>query len=176
MLRRYHPDGAQPRIPVWGPVGTAQRMAQAYGLPEAIGMNDEFAFYEHAGPVHLGPFDVVPGAGRTTPSRPSASGSPPTAGRSGTPPTPGPAPAWTAWPTASTCCSPRRRSRPARTTRRTSTSPAPTAAGRPPKGGVGRLVVTHVPAWYDSAVAVAEAKAHFSGPLDLAEIGATYLV
>ena len=46
VLRRYHPDGAQPRIPVWGPVGTAQRMAQAYGLPEAIGMNDEFAFYE----------------------------------------------------------------------------------------------------------------------------------
>ena len=51
VLRRYHPDGAQPRIPVWGPVGTAQRMAQAYGLPEAVGMNDEFAFYEHGGPV-----------------------------------------------------------------------------------------------------------------------------
>ena len=60
VLRRYHPDGAQPRIPVWGPVGTAQRMAQAYGLPEAIGMNDEFAFYEHGGPVHLGPFVVEP--------------------------------------------------------------------------------------------------------------------
>jgi ribonuclease BN (tRNA processing enzyme) len=60
VLRRYHPDGAQPRIPVWGPVGTAQRMAQAYGLPEAIGMNDEFAFYEHGAPVHLGPFVVEP--------------------------------------------------------------------------------------------------------------------
>ena len=43
-------------------------------------------------------------------------------------------------------------------------------------GRVGRLVVTHVPAWYDTAVAMAEAEAHFSGQLDLAQIGATYLV
>ena len=35
VLRKYHPDGAQPRIPVWGPAGTAERMARAYDLPEA---------------------------------------------------------------------------------------------------------------------------------------------
>jgi ribonuclease BN (tRNA processing enzyme) len=42
------------------------------------------------------------------------------------------------------------------------------------RGGVGRLVVTHVPAWYDTAVALAEAKAHFAGPTDLAFVGAVY--
>src|SRR5512141_1107619 len=29
VLRKYHPTGPQPRIPVWGPVGTADRMARA---------------------------------------------------------------------------------------------------------------------------------------------------
>ena len=35
-------------------------------------------------------------------------------------------------------------------------------------------MVTHVPAWYDTAVALAEAKAHFAGPIDLAFVGAVY--
>ncbi len=30
VVRRYHPSGHQPRIPVWGPEGTADRMARAY--------------------------------------------------------------------------------------------------------------------------------------------------
>jgi ribonuclease BN (tRNA processing enzyme) len=61
VLRRYHPDGALPRIPVWGPVGVAQRMATAYDLPEP-GMTEEFAFHEYAGAVELGPFRVEPHA------------------------------------------------------------------------------------------------------------------
>jgi len=32
VLRKYHPTGPQPRIPVWGPEGTAVRMAKAYDL------------------------------------------------------------------------------------------------------------------------------------------------
>ena len=28
VLRKYHPTGPQPRIPVWGPAGTAERMAR----------------------------------------------------------------------------------------------------------------------------------------------------
>ena len=61
VLRRYHPDGALPRIPVWGPAGVAQRMATAYDLPEP-GMTEEFAFHEYAGAVELGPFRVEPHA------------------------------------------------------------------------------------------------------------------
>ena len=44
VLRKYHPEGAQPRIPVWGPSDTAGRMARAYDLPEDPGMNQEFDF------------------------------------------------------------------------------------------------------------------------------------
>ena len=170
VLRRYHPDGAQPRIPVWGPVGTAQRMAQAYGLPEAIGMNDEFAFYEHGGPVQLGPFVVEPVPVKhpipTFGLRVSANGrtlaysadTGPCAGldqvadgvdlllaeaafQSGEDNPPD------LHLTGADCG---------------------VAATR---GGVGRLVVTHVPAWYDTAVAMAEAKAHFAGQIDLAFVG-----
>ena len=60
VLRKYHPDGALPRIPVWGPVGVAARMAEAYGLPRDPGMTHEFDFHEYAGPVELGPFRVQP--------------------------------------------------------------------------------------------------------------------
>jgi ribonuclease BN (tRNA processing enzyme) len=59
VLRRYHPGGPLPRIPVWGPAGVARRMRDAYDLPEH-GMSDEFEFREYAGPVELGPFQVQP--------------------------------------------------------------------------------------------------------------------
>jgi ribonuclease BN (tRNA processing enzyme) len=60
VLRKYHPGGALPRIPVWGPQGVAARMAEAYGLPQEPGMNGEFEFREYAGPIELGPFRVEP--------------------------------------------------------------------------------------------------------------------
>jgi ribonuclease BN (tRNA processing enzyme) len=59
VLRKYHPGGALPRIPVWGPTGVARRMAAAYDLPDP-GMSEEFDFREYAGPVELGPFRVEP--------------------------------------------------------------------------------------------------------------------
>jgi len=61
VLRKYHPAGHQPRIPVWGPPGIARRLALAYGLPEDPGMSAEFDFHEYAGtPVVMGPFTVTP--------------------------------------------------------------------------------------------------------------------
>src|SRR5690606_14334534 len=50
--------GPQPRIPVWGPAGTAHRMARAYDLPLVPGMTGEFDFHEWAEPVRIGPFEV----------------------------------------------------------------------------------------------------------------------
>lgn len=59
VLRKYHPTGAQPRIPVWGPVDTARRMAKAYDLDEDPGMNEEFDFREYpADALRLGPFTI----------------------------------------------------------------------------------------------------------------------
>ena len=59
-MRKYHPTGPQPRIPVWGPEGTADRMARAYDLPLAPGMHEEFDFRVWEGPVQVGPFAVEP--------------------------------------------------------------------------------------------------------------------
>jgi ribonuclease BN (tRNA processing enzyme) len=60
VLRKYHPGGPLPRIPVWGPQGVARRMATAYDLPEVPGMSAEFDFRVYAGPVELGPLLVEP--------------------------------------------------------------------------------------------------------------------
>lgn len=59
VLRKYHPAGPQPRIPVWGPAATARRMAKAYDLDENPGMNEEFDFRPHTvAPIELGPFAI----------------------------------------------------------------------------------------------------------------------
>ena len=60
VLRKYHPKGTQPRLPVYGPTGTAGRMARAYDLPEDPGMTLEFEFRTWAPgePVRVGPFTV----------------------------------------------------------------------------------------------------------------------
>jgi ribonuclease BN (tRNA processing enzyme) len=42
------------------------------------------------------------------------------------------------------------------------------------KAGVGRLVLTHVPPWYDGARALDEARPAFHGDVTLARPGATY--
>ncbi len=58
VLRKYHPTGPAPRIPVWGPPGAAERMAAAYDLPVDPGMREEFDFREWGEDVALGPFTV----------------------------------------------------------------------------------------------------------------------
>jgi ribonuclease BN (tRNA processing enzyme) len=64
VLRKYHPSGPQPRLPVHGPSDTAGRMARAYDLPEDPGMSEEFDFrpWTPEEPVSIGPFrvEVVP--------------------------------------------------------------------------------------------------------------------
>jgi ribonuclease BN (tRNA processing enzyme) len=62
VMRKYHPDGPQPRLPVHGPSGTAGRMARAYDLPEDPGMTQEFDFraWSSGRPVTIGPFTVEP--------------------------------------------------------------------------------------------------------------------
>jgi ribonuclease BN (tRNA processing enzyme) len=60
VLRKYHPAGTQPRIPVYGPRGTGRRMAEAYGLPSTPGMGQEFDVHEYdeQQPVSVGPVKV----------------------------------------------------------------------------------------------------------------------
>ena len=39
---------------------------------------------------------------------------------------------------------------------------------------VGRLLLTHIPAWDDPEVALVEARTAYDGPVSLARAGATY--
>lgn len=60
---RWDPEGwGQARIPVWGPGGTADRMATAYGLELDPGMHQDFEFHDWdpRRPVKLGPFTITP--------------------------------------------------------------------------------------------------------------------
>ncbi|HSE72326.1 MAG TPA: MBL fold metallo-hydrolase [Nocardioidaceae bacterium] len=61
VLRKYHPSGAQPRIPVYAPAGAAERMALAYGLPAHPGMSAEFDFHTHDEntTVRVGPLSIA---------------------------------------------------------------------------------------------------------------------
>jgi len=60
VARTYGPDGRLPRIPVYGPAGTALRMAQAYGMDSRPGMTEAFDFVTLApGRREIGPFQVT---------------------------------------------------------------------------------------------------------------------
>ena len=60
VARQYAPGGPQPPIPVFGPAGTAGRMAQAYGLDPDPGMTEAFRFETlTAGRSRIGPFQVT---------------------------------------------------------------------------------------------------------------------
>lgn len=59
VSQRHHPDGPNPRkIPVWGPEGTADRLARAYDLADGEDMCAEFDFsvWKLGEPVSVGPF------------------------------------------------------------------------------------------------------------------------
>lgn len=59
VARTYRPQGALPRIPVYSPAGTAERMARAYGLAEDPGMSERFEFVTLSpGSRQIGPFEV----------------------------------------------------------------------------------------------------------------------
>jgi ribonuclease BN (tRNA processing enzyme) len=60
VARRYRPGGQPPPIPVYGPAGTAERMARAYGMPARPGMSGTFDFRTlQPGKFELGPFEVT---------------------------------------------------------------------------------------------------------------------
>lgn len=63
VARRYWPEAGGAPIPVWGPAGTAERMAAAYGLSPEPGMSEAFDFR----PYPEGSFDIGPLEIRATP-------------------------------------------------------------------------------------------------------------
>src|SRR6516164_5853450 len=60
VARTFDPGGRLRRIPVYGPAGTALRMAQSYGMDEHPGMTEAFDFETLTpGSRQIGPFRVT---------------------------------------------------------------------------------------------------------------------
>lgn len=63
VMCTYRPEGPLPRLlPVWGPPGTAERMARAYGVTEPHPLDDRFRFEQltEGERLAIGPFTVTP--------------------------------------------------------------------------------------------------------------------
>jgi ribonuclease BN (tRNA processing enzyme) len=57
VVRRYAPDGPYPTLPLYGPAGTAARLAAAYGEGP---LDDVYEFRDlRPGTLHIGPFAVT---------------------------------------------------------------------------------------------------------------------
>jgi ribonuclease BN (tRNA processing enzyme) len=177
VMRKYHPTGPQPRIPVWGPAGAAERMARAYDLPVDPGMTEEFDFHDYGtqrgAPIELGPFRVE--AHEVVHPIPAYALKVTAHGR-------------TLVYSGDTAACPGLDEAAADAHLLLAEASFQSGKDNPPdlhmtgadcgrtasKAGVERLVLTHVPPWYDPAVAEDEARGEWSGPVELARAGATY--
>ncbi|MFC8721004.1 MBL fold metallo-hydrolase [Kitasatospora sp. NPDC057198] len=61
VARNYRVEGCPEPLPVYGPAGTAERLARAYDMPEKPGMTEVFDFRDLGGGARLGlgPFTVT---------------------------------------------------------------------------------------------------------------------
>jgi ribonuclease BN (tRNA processing enzyme) len=171
VFRKFRPGEPLGPLPVWGPAGTAERMANAYGLDPATGMREEFDFRVYGSdPFTIGPFAVVVAkvdhpppavALRVSDGRRTIVYSGDT----------GPTPVLTELAAdcdlllseAAFLASPDN----AKHLHMTGQQAAETAQ----RAGAGQLVLTHIPPWYSKDDVLAEARPHFRGPMSLARPG-----
>jgi ribonuclease BN (tRNA processing enzyme) len=173
VMRKYNPSGPQPRIPVWGPVGTADRMARAYDLPLQPGMNHEFDFRTWDGPVGIGPFAVepvpvvhpVPAYGL----RVSVGGA--VVAYSGDT---GPCPALDRVADGVDLFLAEASFREGDENPEGLHLTGADCGAISSRAGAKLLVITHVPPWHDAKIALREASELYDGPVELARPGAVY--
>jgi len=180
VLRRYRPAGPMPPLPVWGPDGTSERLAQLAGKDPAADCSAQFTVRPWAAdePVVVGPLTLMPVAMHH---------SVPTFGVRVSGPAEGdPGRTVTLAYTGDTDAGPgldalaagvdlllaeasfvEGRDDAHRGVHLTGRRAGQAAA----RGGAGRLLLTHVPAWNDPSTAPAEARAVYAGPVDLARPG-----
>ncbi len=177
VVRRYRPEGPLPaRLPVHGPAATAERLSLMYHGLEPGGMDAEFAFsvVTDAHPFSVGPFRVTPYAVNHPVEaygyRVEADGAV-LAFTGDTDDCPNLDPLLTGADLAlldSAFVDGRDDARDIHL----SGSRAAGAAVR--AGGVGRLVLTHVPAWNDREVCRAQAASIWPGAVEVAAVGEVY--
>ncbi|GGL28215.1 MBL fold metallo-hydrolase [Phycicoccus endophyticus] len=175
VLRRYRPQGPlAAKLPVHGPVGTAARLAVMYHGLEPGGMDGEYAFtpVADAEPFTVGPFRVTPYAVRHPVEaygyRVEADGAV-LAFTGDTDDCPNLDPLLTGADVALLDCAFVDGRDDATRGIHLSGSRAAAAAVR--AGGVGRLVLTHLPAWNDPQTCRAQAAAVWPGEVELARGG-----
>lgn len=174
IVRRYDPLGRHPKLPVYGPAGTAGRLAAAFDPFSRDDLRDVFAFTKlEAGTRELGPFTLTltrvnhsleTYAVRVEANRRSLTYSGDT----------GPDPALVDLARGSDvllCEATFHHGDPAPPNLHLTGTQAGEHARR---ADVARLLVTHVPPWGDRARQERDARAAFGGPTELAVIGATY--
>jgi ribonuclease BN (tRNA processing enzyme) len=176
VYRRYHPDGARPVIPVYGPEGTGARLARAYDSLDETGMSSEFEFLAYPDePFELGPFTVsaarVDHPGNAYALRIEHDGRSIVYS--------GDTAACPALDELAKSCdlllaeasflesddNPEHLHLTGRN-----------AAESAESAGVGHLVITHIPPWHSAEDALAEARPHYKGRMSLATSGAVYEV
>jgi ribonuclease BN (tRNA processing enzyme) len=174
VVRKYHPSGPMPRLPVYGPAGTAERITRAYDLAPNPGMTEEFEFHTFAeGPFSIGPFTVsVHRVEHPVPAYAirvgDGTGTLCYSGDTG--------PCGGLDEAAKDCdlllaeASFVEGADNPEALHLTGRQAAETAE----RSGVGRLVLTHIPAWHDPQQVLAEASPHFTGLTTLARPGETY--
>jgi ribonuclease BN (tRNA processing enzyme) len=171
--RRYHPRGVPPRLPVYGPAGTADRICNAFEAPPRDGLLDVFDFREvPVGQQRIGPFDVRTARANHPVEchmlRLTAGGRSLTySGDTGE----SPELVELAQGTDLLLCE-------ASWTHSDANPPGIHLSGKEAgeharKAEVGALLLTHLVAWADPEVVLAEAQAAFDGPVERAECGTT---
>lgn len=173
VLRKYHPSGHQPPVPVWGPKGTARRLARAYDLPRKPGMSEEFDFHRYRGPVRVGPFLIEPRAvDHPVPTyglRVTAGGR--TLAYSGDT---GPTPALIDVARDADLFLVEASFRSGDDNPPSLHLTGAEAGQYAARAGARTVVVTHLPPWHDAEAIMAEVGPAFGGPVERARAGAVY--
>ncbi|MBO9554777.1 MBL fold metallo-hydrolase [Cellulomonas sp.] len=185
VLRRYRPEGPCEPVAVYGPAGTAERLATMAGKDPATDVGGQFDVrqWDPSAPVVVGPLTLTPvpvehplpayGVRVTGPSDGDPSRTVTLAYSGDTDECPG-LDALATGADLLLCEAAYVEGRDDAwhgihlTGRR-----AGQAAAR---GAAGRLVLTHIPAWNDPSVAVTEARGAYDGPVELAVPGAVHVL
>lgn len=185
VLRRYRPQGPCPPVDLWGPEGTCERLAAYAGKDPATDTSQQFTVHtwQEGAPVTVGPLTLEP----VRVEHPIPAYGLKVTGPSDADPARQVTLAYTGDTDAcdgldrlatdvdlllAEAAYVEGRDDQLRGVHLTGRRAGQAAA----RGGTRHLVLTHLPAWNDPQVALAEARAVYDGPVDLAVPGAVHVL